>query len=167
MAELNRILVPIDLSPTSRAALDYAAFLAHAFSATIHVVHVWRPPLPTLGYDAPILVASESVAAISRAHASEELVGYVRPLRERGFVVTHHLEAGDTLDAIVKLASTGHYDLIVMATHGRIGMAGLLHRHVAEKIVRRAPCPVLTVHVRDEVPVLKRRREEPSIEASP
>jgi nucleotide-binding universal stress UspA family protein len=167
MDELSHILVPIDLSPASRTSLDYAAFLARNFHASIDVVHVWRAPMPALGYDTPLLNTSESIFAITRAHASEELQSFLRPLRERGLSVSGHLEAGDPLDAIVRLSSSGLYDLIVMAAHGRSGVANLLHRHLAEKLVRRAPCPVLTLRVVDDSAAKKRRAARPSIEAAP
>jgi universal stress protein A len=135
---LKRILVPVDFSPCSRAALDYAALLAEIFHAELDLLHIWAPSrrpedreLATLG------LASSTVAG--RA-LTDWLMSIGPALRERA---RGRLEVGDRCGRILE-AALG-YDLIVMGTNGRTGMAHLFRGSLAEKVVRRAACPVLTI----------------------
>jgi universal stress protein A len=145
---LRKILVPTDFSPTSTRALAEAQVFAAAFGASIDLLYVWS---------APALVAPESVitgVGINeqpllewiRLSATEHLAKFEADARQAGIAVHSSLcEAGDPATTIVERATSGGYDLLVLGTHGRTGLSHLIMGSVAEKVVRRAPCPVLTV----------------------
>lgn len=136
---LQLILVPVDGSPPSVAALAHAVSLAEDSGARIDVLHVQAPEDFRVGSTTPL--ASEARRVINEAlddaidDASARLTGRV----------AHLTVSGDPLRAIVDIARDGHYDLIVLGTHGRIGRLHALLGSVAEGVVRNAPCPVLTV----------------------
>jgi universal stress protein A len=145
---LRKILVPTDFSPTSTRALAEAQVFAAAFGASIDLLYVWS---------APALVAPESVitgVGINeqpllewiRLSATEHLAKFEAEARQAGIAVHSSLcESGDPATTIVERATSGGYDLLVLGTHGRTGLSHLIMGSVAEKVVRRAPCPVLTV----------------------
>ncbi len=148
MPALQQILVPTDLSPASTRVLAEAQEFATTFGASIDLLYVWS---------APTLVAPESVitgVGINeqplldwvRASANEQLAKFETDARRAGIAVRSALcETGDPATTILERAASGKYDLLVMGTHGRTGLSHMLMGSVAEKVVRRAPCPVLTV----------------------
>jgi nucleotide-binding universal stress UspA family protein len=137
MIRLNKILVATDFGDASDVALHYGRALAHTFGATLHLLHV---------AENTFLRAVPTDPHVLKAVA-------VTQLRDRltdGDLTTLHavasLETSDeTAEAIVKYAARHAVGLIVMGTHGRAAIARLLVGSVAEKVVRTAPCPVLTV----------------------
>lgn len=142
MRPFSRILVPTDFSECSRAALDRAVSLAERLGATIEVVHVVELPHYLEGQ---VMVPtttgkSESLDTILLRHASTEMERFLGSgpggLRAR-------LESGPAVEKIVDVATQGGFDLIVMGTHGR--KRGVVTGSVTERVVRRAPCPVLAV----------------------
>jgi nucleotide-binding universal stress UspA family protein len=148
----TRILVPVDLFEGSRAVIDYAVQLARPFGASVHVVHTWEPPQ----YVAPdMLVAapgwnSLSLEQVAVETATKELTTLVHTLESPPVPLTHKVLVGEAASTILDLADAGKYDLIVMGTHGRRGLPRLLLGSVAQKIVARAHCPVVTLHVAPE-----------------
>jgi len=148
MAKLNRILVPVDFSACSQAALDYAAFLAQLTAASVDVLHVWEPPLfpsdrsAIYGANERKQKLVEFMATIA-GHEMERVLGELEPkLGER---VRGRIESGRPVSAILSVLADGAYDLVVMGTHGRRGISRMTMGSVAEQIVRRARCPVVTV----------------------
>jgi len=147
MPSIQRILVPVDFSDCARAALDYARFVADRFGATIDVLHVVEPPAAVV----PAMATLEGgvslpISPVDRTHAARELEQWITDAR-RGTEtrVRPRLDSGDAHSTILRLAAEEPFDLIIMGTHGRTGLGHLLLGSVAEKVVRRAPCPVLTV----------------------
>ena len=148
----SRILVPVDLSDGSQALIDYAIQLAKPFNAVIEVIHAWEPPQ----YVAPdLLVAapgwnSQSLeqVAVDDGHQGAERAGGQGCQRCR-CPFKHRVVVGEAASTILRLAEEGKHDLIIMGTHGRRGLPRLLLGSVAQKIVARAHCPVLTVHLYD------------------
>jgi universal stress protein A len=148
MSLLQKILVPTDLSACSSQALAQAQEFASVFGASIDLLYVWS---------APALVAPESVitgVGINkqplldwvRESATAQLTKFESEAKLAGIAVRSSVcEAGDPATAIVERAASGKYDLLVLGTHGRTGLSHVLMGSVAEKVVRRAPCPVLTV----------------------
>ena len=131
----THILVPIDFSASSAAALDYARALAGRFDASLHLLHVLendflRP-----------MVADPRAAEIAALRQLDELL--TADERQRG-AVTEVLRSDAVADEIVAYARSNSIDLIVMGTHGRTGLAHLLKGSVAERVARTAPCTVLT-----------------------
>ena len=144
MIAIKNILVATDFSEASDAALAYGRTLASHFGAALQVVHVVENiVLRHVTVDGFVGVLPEvqlEVEAEARKQLDEELSG-VEP-RASGLVLTSNVLA----DAIVSHAATAGVDLIVIGTQGRKGVSRLLLGSVAERVVRAAPCPVLTVH---------------------
>jgi nucleotide-binding universal stress UspA family protein len=144
----SRILVPVDLMEGSRAVIDYAVQLARPFNAAIEVMHAWEPPQ----YVAPdLLVAApgwnpQSLEKTALETARKELTALISSL-DAPVPITHRLEVGEPASAVLRAAEVGGFDLIVMGTHGRRGLPRLLLGSVAQKVIARAHCPVLTLHV--------------------
>jgi nucleotide-binding universal stress UspA family protein len=137
MILLKQILVATDFSDPSDVALEYGRALARTFGASLHVLHVMENlflrPVPGDPY-----VLKAGAARHLADRITDEDRGALRA------VVT--LETSDNpAQEIVKYARGHNVDLIVMGTHGRSAIAQLLMGSVAEKVVRTAPCPVLTV----------------------
>ena len=145
MIAIKKILVASDFSEASEAAISYGRTLASYFGATLQVVHVVENiVLRNVTADGFVGVLPEvqiEVEAEARRQLDAELSGDGQP-RGNGLVLTSNVLA----DAIVSHAADTGADLIVIGTHGRKGVSRLLLGSVAERVVRAAPCPVLTVH---------------------
>ncbi len=141
----KRILCPIDFSEFSEAALSYASSLAQESHARLYLVHVDDSQVP---YDAGY---AAYVAPPSNPEALRERLVEQRPTLPN-VEYQHELLFGHPADAVVEFARQNAIDLIVMGTHGRTGVARLLMGSIAEAVVRRAECPVLTVKVPAAVP---------------
>ena len=142
---LTRILVPTDFSDASTAALKYALPLADVFEADLHVLHVLDVAAAQYLAAEMAMVPTPAITAAAHARADAELAGLLtreEVARYRARLVTVR---GAPFAAIVSYARETAIDLIVMGTHGRGAMAHLLIGSVAENVVRKAPCPVLTV----------------------
>ena len=135
----EKILFPTDLSPASEQALSWATSLARDTGATILIVHVEEPPMAYGGGEMYIGFDEEG----TRSELRKELVQIVPADHNVSF--EHMLLVGEPAHAIVEAAEKENVDLIVMGTHGRTGLTRLLMGSVAEAVVRRAKCPVLTV----------------------
>ena len=97
---------------------------------------------------------NEPLDGYIRGQAERELTEFVSRLSIRDDIeVNQRLEAGDVDSTIIKLAQNEHFDMIVMGTHGRTGLAHLLMGSVAERVLRVAPCPVLTIREGTTAPV--------------
>ena len=136
MFKPQRILHPTDFSDPSRAAFDVACSVARDSGAELLVVHVVPPPM---SYDD----VAEARRDGYRDRLRDELFS-VRPA-DPNLKVAHLLLDGDPATVIVETAAEQGVDLIVLGTHGRSGVGRLLMGSVAEHILRKAPCPVLTV----------------------
>lgn len=146
---LRRILVPIDFSASSRAALDYAALLAERFQSELELLHVWDPERRQEDRDF-VSLGLHSCTEVGRK-MKQWLLSLEPGLRDRAH---GRLEVGDPCVKIVEAA--GRSDLVVMGTRSRPAVARFLHGSVAQKVARRAHCPVLTVHAEPELPVIER-----------
>jgi nucleotide-binding universal stress UspA family protein len=134
----KRIMCPIDFSEYSDAALRYASSLAQEAGAKLYLVHVDDSQVP---YDAGY---AAYIAPPSNPEVLQQRLEEKRPSIE-GVEYEHKLLFGHPADGIVEFAQEHDVDLIVLGTHGRTGVARLLMGSIAEAVVRRAPCPVLTV----------------------
>jgi nucleotide-binding universal stress UspA family protein len=145
MFSLKTILVPTDFSDASQAALDYAKALAVPFGASIHLVHVMEDLLAH-AWAAEVYVASmPNLRDEIEKEAREQLTAMLAAEERQRFVVVTALLAGNPFVEIVRYAKAQAVDLIVIGTHGRGAIAHMLLGSVAEKVVRKSPCPVLTV----------------------
>lgn len=147
MTRIRKILVPVDFSESSRAALAYAAELAQRFGATIDLVHVWQAPtfIPTATLpEVPNVDAN--IVNLVRKNAEDATAHALADAKKQGLPVENaRCEPGVPARGIVDIAKADGYDLIVIGTHGRTGLSHAMMGSVAEKVVRLAPCPVLTV----------------------
>ncbi len=148
MLSMRKILVPIDLSPAATRVLEQAQEFAAKFSAAIDLLYVYNPPA-VLAPEALLTgVGSTELPFLEWLgnSAREQLAKFESQARSGGIAIANsYCELGDPALAIVERAGSGGYDLLVMGTHGRTGLAHALMGSVAEKVVRRAPCAVLTV----------------------
>ncbi len=138
---LKRILLPTDFSDTAQHALGYAREMAERFGAEVHVLYVVPDPAPqdwAVGAAAPVvsdLLEKWEVDAERR----------LGEIALDGIETVRAIRIGHAFVEIVRYATDNTIDLIVMGTHGRGPVKHLLLGSVAEKVVRKAPCPVLTV----------------------
>jgi nucleotide-binding universal stress UspA family protein len=156
MTTIQRILVPTDFSNCSHVACDLALKFATKFGSSIELLHVDEPPAWTWFVIPELIVnmpneASSSLHEFVQTRTRRALEQLVEALQNAGVTqVRHRMESGDPGAEIVRVAQEGHFDLIVMGTHGRKGFERLLMGSVAERVVRQAACPVLTVRAEDE-----------------
>jgi universal stress protein A len=145
MAAIKTILVPTDFSEASRQALRYACSLADAVGASLHILHVMENPYFAGGYMevyAPPQEYFEQVEEQARKGLEAALTDGERQ-KYRAILVRR---SGSPANEILSyLRERGDIDLVVMATHGRGGVSRLMMGSVADKIVRAAPCPVVTI----------------------
>lgn len=137
MIDLKQVLVAVDFDEMSSVALNYARSLARTFGARLHVLHVMENPFMRPMANDPHAIE----AGITRR--------LLDTLTDEDRTVLHAVPVLRTSDSpaeeIVKYAQAEQIDLIVLGTHGRPGVAHFLMGSVAEKVVRTAPCPVLTL----------------------
>lgn len=143
----SKILVPTDFSSGAEKAALVAAGLAAAVGGRVKLVHVYSPPSVMLP-DGSTFAATPAELVAANDHAEAALAEAKRALAERvgtSIPIDGCTLIGSAADEIVRLADSGKYDLVVMGTHGRSGIRRLVLGSVAEKVLRRAGIPVLTV----------------------
>jgi nucleotide-binding universal stress UspA family protein len=141
----KRILVPIDFSPPSDAALEYARSVAGRYGASLQLLHVAEDPYRAF-YSAEVFVPEiEGLRDEILTDTTRRLKERLRPSDVTELGATAESIIGTPAGSIVEYAAGHDIDLIVMGTHGRGGMEHLLMGSVAERVVRTALCPVLTV----------------------
>jgi nucleotide-binding universal stress UspA family protein len=133
----RKILVATDFSPASKEALRYASALARQWNAKLLIVHVEEPPV----------VMNEHWVMPDNFYPNPEIRRMLEAVAPTDHDVDHEhrLVLGIAAEEIPKLAEDEHADLIVIGTHGRTGVSRILIGSVAEAVVRRAKCPVLTL----------------------
>ena len=142
----NRILVPVDFSAHSKKAIRFAATIANKFGARVSLLHVVEDPFVTGAWQSDAFVPNIPELLNDLIQAAEtQLHDLKKDLAGHGFVVETAVITGKPARAIVEHAANGHFDLIVMGTHGRTGLTHAVMGSVAERVVQRAACAVLTV----------------------
>jgi nucleotide-binding universal stress UspA family protein len=138
MLPIHSLLHPTDFSENSHYAFRLACALARDYGARLIVLHVAEPP---------VAVSGEGVLMLPPNFDLEPLRKQLQQLESGNpeVQVEHRLVQGYAAEEIVRVAAETKCDLIIMGTHGRTGMGRLLMGSAAEQIMRRAPCPVLTV----------------------
>jgi nucleotide-binding universal stress UspA family protein len=145
MIDLHRILVPTDFSKSSANALTYGAAFASRFGAELHLLHVVQ--------DLALFIPEAVMVSPPMMPPVEQFVSAARTALDRAVSelavpdvrIVPEVAEGTPFEEIIRFAREKDIDLIVMGTHGHTGLAHLFLGSVAEKVVRRAPCPVLTV----------------------
>ncbi len=143
MSPFKRILVATDFSDDARAALDAALELGAQLGAEVHLFHSYRMPVETFSpYGVPL---PDSVMPELRRAAGEQLAAELVRVRDAGLGGEIRLVEGPPAEGIAEAAAEIGADLVVMGTRGRTGLSHWVLGSVAERTVRLAPCPVLTV----------------------
>ncbi len=146
MKVFNSILVAIDFSENSEYAFDYALSLATQYNAELTVLHVINEPVDLRGFYVPHISfeqlekeIEESAATMMENFCSSRL----------GSFTNYHtsIVTGMPYDEIISVAARIKASLIVLGTHGRTGLDRILFGSTAERVVRSAPCPVLSVRM--------------------
>jgi len=144
MEQIKKILVPIDFSDYSKNALKYAAQFAKQFNARIYLVYVVEPMIYPADFSmGQVAIPSTDIDLHSRAE--EELKKLSKEIIGGSLQVEILIKTGKPFVEIIEAASSNDVDLIIIATHGHTGVEHLLFGSTAEKVVRKAPCPVLTL----------------------
>ena len=145
MIDLRRILVPTDFSKFSQVALTYGVALAEKFGSELVLLHVVQDLALFIPEAVAIPPAVGPTVEQFTAAAHEALERLVRENGLEDRPVRREVREGTPFYEIVRLAREEAIDLIVMGTHGHTGLAHVLLGSVSERVVRKAPCPVLTV----------------------
>ncbi len=144
MIQLKRILLPTDFSEFSHEATKYACAFAEQFQAELHLLHIQESHIsatPEFGMGLAVPTRSRE----SKEAAESALAKVLDPAWAQRHTVVQCAVEGAPPAEIVAYAKQHDIDMIVMGTHGRGGLAHALLGSVAEKVLRKAPCPVLTV----------------------
>jgi universal stress protein A len=148
MDTIKKILAPTDFSELSRAGVEYALMLARELGAEVTVYRaVSSEDLVDYTYELreyhnTLTAASANVMELHERALDRFLKRYVP---DASVTINRRVELGGPADNIVELSARGGFDLIVMSTHGRTGLSHALYGSVTEKVVRHAPCPVLSI----------------------
>ena len=146
---ITRILVPVDFGPHSDRALRYATYLAAKLGASVELAHVVDNPVASGAWTAETYVPNlPQLLESLMGEANKRLTAMKSIVASQGVEVETTVLTGQPAHAIVDHASAHAFDLIVMGTHGRTGLSHVFVGSVAERVVRKASCPVLTL--RDE-----------------
>jgi nucleotide-binding universal stress UspA family protein len=143
--DFKRILAPIDFSDRSREVLRYAANFARRHGATLIVLHVVEP----LVYPSDADFGSGALEAMETTlnqSATAKLKDWCEREAADGITVERHVRIGNPYFEITEAAKSERADIIVLSTHGYTGLKHVLLGSTAERVVRHATCPVLTLH---------------------
>ncbi len=141
--EIKRILVPIDFSDHAHTVLKWAAHLAMQHGSQIVLVHAYHLPVEFQQLEGAYLPTDFWTNV--KEEAQRTLAQSAAGLREKGIEVEEVVREGYPASVIEDEAERQQADLIVIGTHGLSGLKHLLLGSIAERVVQRAPCPVLTV----------------------
>jgi nucleotide-binding universal stress UspA family protein len=145
MITLQRILCPIDFSETSRHAVEHAVAIAKWYDSSLtalHVIHVVLPPPPVL---VPAYPVSAPLTETDRETLDQRMRTWLAPANQGGLQTEVVIAEGNVASCIVEQATAMPADLVVIGTHGLEGFDRLMLGSVAEKVLRKATCPVMTV----------------------
>ena len=149
MQSPNRILVPVDFSDPSLAALRYATALGAQLGASVDVLHVWDPPRD-------VESRNKLLVEFAKSDEGHKMMEWLSSFEQDTQVETRGRiapggEAGVS-ETILREVESGDYDLVVMGAHPHHGFWRILGGGITDDIVRRAPCPVLTIRAGDFPP---------------
>jgi len=148
MINLETILVPTDFSEFSKYALQYAIAFAQTFKARIIMIHITPEREMDVIRQASVHMQGENFEELVKQRKAEDrkqLDEFIPPELKKGITVETIHRVGIPFMEIIKAAREKAVDLIVIATHGKSGLSHILFGSVAEKVVRKAPCPVLSI----------------------
>ena len=154
MIEIQRILCPVDFSDYSRRALDHAIAIARWYKSTITVLHVFSAGRVAAVGMGPMVLEPIVVTPADRDQLLADLNAFAEGESAPGVTIDAAVREGNAAVEVLEYASSMNADLLVIGTHGRSGFERLLLGSVAERVLRKARCPVMTVPRRlpDAVP---------------
>ena len=161
ISSIRRILFPTDFSEPANEAKQYALSLADRFGAELHLLHVVPLVIPYPDAASPWIMAENEMQRQVEA-SDRRLASELDSTWSQQHVVIHKAVMGLAVDEILSYAKEQEIDLIVVGTHGHSGLARLLIGSVAEKLVRTASCPVLTVHPKGHQFLIEPKAGEPA-----
>jgi nucleotide-binding universal stress UspA family protein len=144
MIKMDKILFPTDFSEFSNNALKYAISFAREYKAKLIVLHVIENIYPYSGFSETAFPIVELYTDVEK-YASKEMESLISNNVPKDLPVEQIITRGTPFLEIVNSAREKEVDLIVIATHGRTGLEHVFFGSTAEKVVRKAPCPVLTI----------------------
>lgn len=148
---LETILVPVDFSANSLQAVDYAIKLGRRFDARILLVHVYHFPVELLtdwsAYGT--LAGSGELLEALRKEREEQMTALARDKARAGLRIETRVLEGTPFNELIKAAREENADILIMGTRGLTGIKHILIGSTAEKVVRKAPCPVLVLKPED------------------
>jgi nucleotide-binding universal stress UspA family protein len=144
MIEIRRILCPIDFSDYARRALDHATAIARWYESTVTALHVFSPAPVTPVEPGPVVFEPIVLRPVDRDRLLANTKAFVETANP-GITTEAVVREGNTATEILEQAASMKADLLVIGTHGRSGFERLLLGSVAEKVLRKASCPVMTV----------------------
>jgi nucleotide-binding universal stress UspA family protein len=142
VAAIKNLLFATDFSEASEAALPFVAAIGQSYGSTVHLVHV-LPPVTFLRPGVPDSTVIGSTYEDAHSSTREKLKRLTTRLK--GLSLQVHLRHGGTCEELAQVVGEENIDLLIAGTHGRTGLGKLVMGSVAEEILRRATCPVLTV----------------------
>jgi nucleotide-binding universal stress UspA family protein len=145
--QVQRILVPLDFSRHADAVLEWAAHLAEEHQSRLLLLHAYHLPVEFQQLEGAYL--PQDFWASVKTEAEQNLNRLAEPLRARGLPVDVIVREGYPATVIEEEATDQQADLIVIGTRGLSGLKHLLLGSIAERVVQKAPCPVLTVKTRE------------------
>jgi nucleotide-binding universal stress UspA family protein len=155
MVEIKKILVPTDFSETSRYAFQYAIEFAKSFGAELEIVHVIFDESQIVAFYLP-QVTFQNLDQELEESAKKQMEQFIDAYPELKSI-PHNVKLlkGTAFIEIINEAKEYKADLIIIGTHGRTGLEHVLFGSTAEKVVRKAPCPVLTIKPKNFSAVVK------------
>ncbi|WP_022851313.1 universal stress protein [Limisalsivibrio acetivorans] len=150
MKDIKKIIYPTDFSEPSRTAFDYAVSMAKMCGAQLEILHVMFDETQVVSFYLP-QVTMQNLSVDIEEGAKKEMKKFVEESGELGDIeYTYTLKKGTPFVEIIKHAKESGADMIVIGTHGRSGLEHVLFGSTAEKVVRKASCPVLTIRSNQE-----------------
>jgi nucleotide-binding universal stress UspA family protein len=148
MINLKSLLLPTDFSESARHAFTYALSFAREYKAELHLVHVLE--VVPMGYSGDLFPsAMTEVSKEITGYAEAELGKLAEEARAAGVNTHIRIERGRPATEIIRVAAEDEIDMIVIGTHGRGVLSHVLFGSTTERVVRKAPCPVLICRLRE------------------
>ncbi len=145
MAEIKNLLFPLDFGSTSEKVLSYARYMAEKLRAKLYLLFVVEDLSKYANFYVPHSALDNLEAELLEA-AKKKMENFIEDNLSDFPNVEGIIKRGDIADEIIKVVEEKDIDMIVMGTHGRKGLEKILLGSVAEQVVKRAPCPVLTIN---------------------
>ena len=146
--QIRRLLYPTDFSEATKVAANYACDMADKFGAELHVLHVLHDLTSLMPYTAVTIWAKPEHIGELVGRAEEIIAAVPDAVWSKGKAVVRKVRVGNVADEITSYARQHAIDLIVIGTHGHTGLKHAVLGSIAEKVVRTADCPVLTIRAK-------------------